>query len=120
MNVMHETVLHTPKHEASRLDGITFLVDRQGPNWLATYERGAEILARFDGKRTFGEIVNKYAFETGFEFAKAWQHVETIARDAVRQKYLTEKQVAHDPYVGREEHLRSEPLGELWIHIAVR
>ncbi len=116
MNVMLETVLHTPNREASRLDGITFLVDREGPNWLATDERGTEILARFDGKRTFGEIVNEYASETGFEFAKAWQHVETIARDAVRQKYLTEKQVARDPYAGREEHLRTEPLRELWIH----
>ena len=56
--------------ENSRAGGmLAAAADGSAPNWLATDSRGASILRAFDGKRTFGEIVNHYARETGFELA---------------------------------------------------
>ncbi len=111
-----DTVLFRPDHESRRLEGVNLLIDPEAPNWIVTDTRGAAILARFDGERTFGDVVHRYARDTGLEFAKAWQHVETITRDALRHKYLIGEEVNPREYDGRNEHLRAEPLRELWIH----
>ncbi len=92
------------------------MVDREGPNWLATNSAGSAILERFDGKLSFGEIVNEYAADTGYEFAKAWQDVHTVALDAIRQKYLQPEVTSRPEYGGRRPYLEGEPLRELWLH----
>lgn len=71
------TVLYKPTLETARFNGVAILLDPAGPNWAGTNEMGSRILALFDGRRTFGEVVRAYAAETGYELAKAWQHVET-------------------------------------------
>ena len=92
------------------------LLDPQAPNWVATGEAGEKILRLFDGERSFDRVVRAYAAETGLETVKAWQHVETIARDALRQGFLHEEEVEPQPYEGREAFLQSEELSDLWIH----
>ena len=79
---------HYPGLEKINFNGTVLLIDPQGPNWIATDETGAGILRLFDGKRTVNQVVHAYAANTGFEVAKAWQHVETISRDALRHKFL--------------------------------
>ncbi len=116
MNLTHETVLHTPESDMERINGVSLLIDREAPNWLVTDARGIAILDLFDGRRTIGDVVSEYARQNRLEFAKAWQHVETIVRDAVRQKYLVDRPPARTRYLGRERHLEGEPLRELWIH----
>jgi radical SAM protein with 4Fe4S-binding SPASM domain len=112
-----DTILRTAVGlEKIDLKGISILLDPVNPNWVATDETGEKILRLFDGRRTFNEVVQAYAGETGFEGVKAWQHVDTIAQDAVRQKFLSEDQVEPTPYEGRELHLEHETLTDLWIH----
>ena len=117
MMLTSDTVLYPPP-EVERIDlgGSMVYLDPREPNWVATDERGEEILRLFDGKRTFNEVVQAYAARTGFEAAKAWQHVETIARDALRQNYLGERVEDRGVYPGRESYLVAEPLTDLWIH----
>lgn len=113
----HDSVLFPPATiETIDLDDSVVLLDPEGPNWVATDEAGEEILRLFNGKRRFNEVVLQYAAATGFEMAKAWQHVETIARDALRQKYLRESVEEYSPYTGRETCLDTERLTDLWIH----
>jgi len=112
-----DTVLRLPPGMHSiDLGGTRIVMDPMGPNWAATDERGEEILHLFDGKRTFNQAVQAYARKTAFEPAKAWQHVETIARDALRQNLLAEGPVPEETYRGREAYLQSEALDELWLH----
>ncbi|MBI4230218.1 MAG: radical SAM protein [Planctomycetes bacterium] len=119
MRLSHDTVLHPPaatRHDKARINGYTMHVDREAPNWFATGAAGTEILERFDGTRRFGQVVADYAAATGHEFAKAWHHVDAIARDGLRQKFLAHEPAAPATYAGRDAHLRDEPLRELWIH----
>jgi len=116
MNLTADKVLHAVPLEKLVCNGFTVLIDRDGPNWLVTDDRGASLLSRFDGERRLMDVVNDYARETGFEWAKAFNHVETIARDAVRQGLLADEPVVREPYAGRSAHLTGVGLEELWIH----
>ncbi|MEW6681811.1 MAG: methyltransferase domain-containing protein [Nitrospirota bacterium] len=112
----HETVLHVPIRETMTLDGVTVLLDPAGPNWIGTDERGRRILDLFDGTRTFGQVVRAYAAEAKLDFAAAWQHVDTLARDAIRRGMLAHQPIAREPYRGRASHLGPRRLTELWLH----
>ncbi len=104
--------------------GWNLMVHRDGPNWLAVDGKARAVLELFDGKLAFGEVVGRYAACTGFEHAKAWQHVETVARDAIRQKVLLGDgeepgaigSTGNGDYHGREPFLETTELKELWIH----
>ncbi len=112
----HETVLHAPIRETLTLDGVTVLLDPAGPNWIGTDERGRRILDLFDGTRTFGQVVRAYAAEAKLDFTAAWQHVDTLARDAIRRGMLADRPIAREPYRGRASHLGPRRLTELWLH----
>ena len=116
MNLTADKVLHAVPLEKLVRNGFTVLIDREGPNWLTTDDRGASLLSRFDGQSRLQDIVNDYAKETGFEWSKAFNHVETIARDAVRQGLLTDQPVVRESYAGRSAHIADVGLEELWIH----
>jgi len=116
MELTHETVLSLRPLSRIGENGVAVLVDREAPNWLATDPRGAALLDRFDGTNPFGRIVADYAAEHGFEWSKAWQHVETMARDAVRQGLLGTNGAVAEEYAGRAGHVAGGDLTELWIH----
>lgn len=109
-------ILHAPSVETMGLDGVIILLDPAGPNWAGTDEMGSRILALFDGKRTFGEVVRAYAAATGYELTKAWHHVETLTQDALRQQLLSTSPIARTPYPGRSAYLTRRTLSELWLH----
>ena len=116
MNITPESVLVPRPLEYQTNNGAQICIDRETPNWFAIENQGGLILNRFDGIRSFGEVVNWYTSATGFEFAKAWQHVETLTRDAVRQRVLHENTPNEDSYQGRLEYIGDSLLSELWIH----
>ncbi|MEW6684445.1 MAG: methyltransferase domain-containing protein [Nitrospirota bacterium] len=116
MNLTHETVLHAPSHETLSANGVHVLLDPARPNWIGTDDRGQRILELFDGTRTFGQVVRTYAAESKLEFAAAWQHVDTLARDAIRRGMLADRPIVRPPYRGRAAHLGSRRLTELWLH----
>ncbi len=117
MNLEPDTVLYGPPQLfAQRREGTVALIDRDGPNWLATDERGEVILRKFDGRRGLDQVVREYAGEQGIEWAKAWQHVDTVARDALRQSFVHRGPPPNRDYAGRSDYLNDAPLSELWVH----
>ncbi len=118
MQLENQTVLHqTSSLHRLRNNGTVVVVDPAAPNWLATDERGDAILARFDGSRPITAVVGEYAAERRLEWIKAWQHVETIARDALRQGLLAAAAPSTlEPYQGRERFVAARDLEEIWIH----
>jgi radical SAM protein with 4Fe4S-binding SPASM domain len=110
------TVLYAPAYESFHTEGATILIDPLQPNWVGTDDRGASILSLFDGRRTFGEAVSLYATQRGLPFSQAWQHVDTIAHDALRQRFLSDRPIPPHAYAGRAAYLTDSALSELWIH----
>lgn len=116
MELGEKTVLHTPYYTQFEHNGSSVLVDPEGPNWIATDTRGARILNYIDGKRSFNDIVNSYCAEYGIDAAKAWLHVNTFLKDAIREKFVNFVPYTRPPYTGRADHLELDRLNELWIH----
>jgi len=118
MQIENHTVLHkTSNFHRLRDNGTVVVVDPAAPNWMATDERGDAIMARFDGSRSIAAVVREYVAERRLEWVKAWQHVETIARDALRQGLLAAAAPAPvEPYQGRERFVAARDLEEIWIH----
>ena len=111
-----KTVLHLPALSRFVREGIYFTVDGEAPNWIATDGRGAGLLDRIDGKRTFGEIVREYAVLESVETAKAWLHAHTFIRDALRHGIVSTKPYDRAPYTGRADYLKPVRLREFWFH----
>ncbi len=110
------TTLRAPARlDVSERDGLFVVLDPDAPNWLATDARGAWIVGRFAGGYAFGEVVREYARERALPWHEAWQHVDTVVRDAVRAKLLTDGE-PNGAYPGREAFLNGQPLSELWLH----
>lgn len=117
-NVIDEqTVLRAPALVTERVAGSVLAVDPAAPNWITTDDRGLAILRRLDGKTPLGAVVRGYAEETRLEAHKAWLHVETFARDALRQGFVSTDGAVPLPYLGRAAYLRTERLAELWLQL---
>ena len=83
------TLLRAPSFSVTPVAGAIVALDPQTPNWIASDERGLRVLSRFDGRTPFGDIVKDYAVQSGLDVARAWLHVETFARDALRQGFVS-------------------------------
>jgi len=92
-------------------------LDPMAPNWIATDDRGVGLIARFDGRTPLGQVVKDYAQDTGLDLTRAWLHVDTFARDAVRQGFLSIDGAVTTPYLGRAAYLSVDRLHELWVHV---
>ena len=112
-----DTALRAPVYTTTKLSGAVLALDPAAPNWIATDDRGARLLALFDGKTPFREVVARYAADTRLDVARAWLHVETFARDALRSGFLSTNGAVPMPYLGRAAYLRTDGLRELWLHV---
>ncbi len=136
------TLLCAPAHQTTRMSGAMLAVDAAKPNWLATDDRGVRLLALLDGKTLLRDVVARYAADMHLDVARAWLHVETFVRDALRHDFISlsrgappprlmpsrrgaqaySKQdvnddTAADPYPGRAAYLTLDSLRELWLHV---
>ena len=111
------TVLWAPAYVTSKTGGALLALDPGTPNWIATDERGARLLALFDGKAPLREIVARYAADMHLDIARAWLHVDTFARDALRYQFLSTDGAVPIPYLGRAAYLQTDRLRELWLHV---
>jgi radical SAM protein with 4Fe4S-binding SPASM domain len=118
MRIDGQTLLRAPATVVERAAGAAIAIDPASPNWIATDDRGLMILRRLDGKTPFDEVVRAYAADTNLDFARAWLHVETFARDALRQKFISTDGAVPLPYLGRSAYLRTDRLRELWIQVS--
>ena len=111
------TLLRAPSFSVMPVSGARVALDPAAPNWVATDDRGLGLLARFDGRTPLGQVVKGYAQDTGLDLTRAWLHVETFTRDAVRQGFLSTDGAATAPYLGRTAYLSVDQLHELWVQV---
>ncbi|MCM2257588.1 MAG: methyltransferase domain-containing protein [Vicinamibacteria bacterium] len=107
---------HVPSHTVLERRGLSVLLDPERPNWIATDARGARIAALADGRRSLGEIAQRYGEEQGFDPVKAWFHVDRFLRDAQRRGFAAREPFAPARYAGRARYLEPR-LRELWLHV---
>lgn len=112
-----KTVLRAPAIVVERAAGALTAIDPAAPNWIVTDERGMRILRCFDGRTPLGDIVRAYAADSGLDLGRAWLHVDTFARDALRQQFISTDGAVPLPYLGRAAYLRTNRLREFWIQI---
>ena len=111
------TLLRAPAFSVMRVAGQAVAIDPAKPHWVATDDRGIQLLGQFDGRTPFGRIVKDYASQSGLDLGRAWLHVETLARDALRHGFLSADGAAAAPYLGRESYLNVGELNELWVQV---
>ena len=111
------TRLRAPAFTVRRVPGGAVALDPARPNWVASDDRGLQLLGQFDGRTPFVQIVRDYAAHAGLDTTRAWLHVETFARDALRQGFLSTGGAAPAPYLGRQAYLELERLRELWVQV---
>jgi radical SAM protein with 4Fe4S-binding SPASM domain len=117
MKLEAQTPLHAPPMVVAETRGDTaILIDPEGPNWIATDARGARLLQGLNGGTALREVVRDYGAREGVDPVKAWQHVDTVVRDALRHGFLSTETMAHGEYAGRAAHLDDLGLQELWLH----
>jgi radical SAM protein with 4Fe4S-binding SPASM domain len=109
--------LRSPAYTTTKVSGGLLALDPAAPNWVTTDERGARLLALFDGKTPLADVVACYASETHLDMARAWLHVETFTRDALRHRFITTDGAVPVPYLGRAAYLETTRLTELWLHV---
>src|SRR5712692_4683676 len=110
-------ILRAPSYTTATFPGAVLALDPAAPNWIATDDRGARLLALFDGKTPLRDVVARYAAETHLDVTRAWLHVETFARDALRHQFISSDTAAPAPYLGRAAYLQTDRLRELWLHV---
>ena len=111
------TLLRAPSFSVMRAPGGSVAIDPASPNWMTSDDRGIQLLGRFDGRTPFADVVNGYAFRSGLDATRAWLHVETFARDALRQGFLSTDGAAPAPYLGRQSYLETTRLNEFWVQV---
>ncbi|MEX2660679.1 MAG: radical SAM protein, partial [Vicinamibacterales bacterium] len=112
-----QTVLRAPATVVERAADAVIAIDPAAPNWIATDDRGLRILRHLDGRTPLGEVVRAYAAESGLDLARAWLHVDTFARDGLRQRFISTDGAVPLPYLGRATYLRTDRLREFWIQV---
>jgi radical SAM protein with 4Fe4S-binding SPASM domain len=115
--ITEKTILRAPATVVERAGPALLAIDPASPNWITTDERGVSILRRLDGRTPLGEVVREYAEEVGTDVHRAWLHVETFARDALRQRFISTDGAVPQPYLGRAAYLRTDQLREFWIQV---
>ena len=83
------SVLRAPATVIEHAADAFVAIDAAAPNWIATDERGVRILRYLDGRTPLKDIVSAYAADAGLDVGRAWLHVDTFVRDALRQQFIS-------------------------------
>src|SRR5918996_1658389 len=110
-------VLRAPAVVIEPTTGAFVAIDPAAPNWIATDERGVRILRHLDGRTPLRDVVRAYAADADLDVGRAWLHVDTFVRDALRQQFISTDGAVPVPYLGRASYLRTDRLQEFWIQI---
>lgn len=116
-----------PLNEKSRLfaptfhqiakDKVVLVIDPEHPHWIATNDKGAEILSYVDGKKSLGDIISIYRNHHGMDWAAGWLDCQTFLQDAIRAGFLSLTPFVRAAYPGRAHAISTKRLSELWMHV---
>ncbi len=117
MSLNEKSRLFAPTFHQTAKDGVVLLIDPEHPHWIATNDKGAEILSYVDGKKTLGDIVSIYRNQHGIDWASGWLDCQTFLQDALRAGFLSLTPFVRAPYPGRSQVISTKRLSELWLHV---
>lgn len=117
MELHDRTILHTPPLTQWVEDDCHFFLDGAGPNWIATDDRGAQLIEWIDGTTDVGTLIERYRVATGMEGAKSWLHIHDFMQGLLRQRLVGPEPLAYPTYNGRVAHLRLDRLEDCWLHL---
>ncbi len=116
-----------PLNEKSRLfaptfhqiakEGVVLVIDPEHPHWIATNDKGAEILSYVDGKKSLGDIISIYRNHHAIDWAAGWLDCQTFLQDALRAGFLSLTPFVRAAYPGRAHAISTKRLSELWLHV---
>src|SRR5262245_9576320 len=86
-------------------DDTWFVVDPEGPHWVATDDRGAKLLGWLAEGLSFGEVAGRYAAAFQLDSPKAWVHASSFVHDLLRAGFASGEPIAREPYLGRDAYL---------------
>ena len=109
-------VLHAPGTVRVDRNGFSLFLDPERGNWIGTDRRGADLLQRTDGVRSFGEIVSDYASASGLSPNEASLHASTFFGHLERREFLSREPFNGAAYAGRRSRLGVTRLREFWLH----
>lgn len=95
-------------------DGLHFALDEEGPNWVATDARGAQVLSLLDGRLTVAEVAARARLFD--EPTRNLQHVISFLQAVHRAGLVSTAPLAREGYGGRAGKLPAWSLRELWLH----
>ena len=116
MELTHATVMHVPSLFRWHEDDLWFIVDPEGPHWVATEARGAKLLEWFSESLPLGEVMHRYANAYQVDVPKAWLHVFAFAQDVLRVGLASPTPISRPAYLGRAAYLQPTQLSECWLH----
>ena len=111
-----KTILQVPRLVHLERDGLFFYLDHEAPNWIGTDERGSMIMRWMDGRKSFSDLVWRYAHRYYLDGMKAWLQVHDFVQAAIRHQMVFTEPRASAPYEGRAHHLAPSRLREFWLH----
>jgi radical SAM protein with 4Fe4S-binding SPASM domain len=117
MSLDEKTRLFAPIYQQTVKDGIALLIDPFYPHWIATNDKGAEILSYVDGKKSLGDIISIYRNHHQVSFASGWLDCQTFLQDAIRAGFLSLTPFVRASYQGRSQVISTKRLSELWMHV---
>ncbi|HHT9124331.1 MAG TPA: methyltransferase domain-containing protein [Candidatus Brocadiia bacterium] len=116
MEILRDVKLYVPDFSIIERNGLHVLIDGDTPNWVATGHRGIRIIDYIRFLPNLNGVITSYANEFSMDTAKAWLHVDTFLKDALRYKFVSPEPIINSPYSGRADFIKPEKLNELWIH----
>ncbi len=112
-----DAILFAPVYRELNQNGLSLLVDPEGPHWITTDSRGADLMRALDGRKRLSEIVANYRKTHRLNWAKAWLDCRSFFQDALRTGFISEQPFHRAPYPGRSEALALGQLTDMWLHV---
>jgi len=123
MTLDDQVPLHVPPLHLFGEGGLTYAIDAESPNWIATGARGEEILRLLirgqekGSPESVSSLAARYASTRSCEPSVAWMHVHDFVGELARARMVSAHPVRISPYPGRSALLYPQGLRELWIQI---
>lgn len=112
-----DAIFFAPVYRELNQNGLNLLIDPEGPHWITTDTRGADLMRMLDGRKDLSEIVANYRETHQLNWAKAWLDCRTFFKDALRTGFISEQPFHRAPYPGRSEVLALGQLTDMWLHV---
>ncbi len=108
---------HTPDLVFLERDGVTLVVDAEGPNWLSTNGVGGEILRLANGRRTVSGLTQELRARSSATPPTGEAEVVQFLEEVASRELASLRPFARPPYRGRGDAIAPGRLAELYVFV---